>query len=65
MSETTTTKFELWRVGKGYTLFPEDNEEARKLLEPVARLARTVEARSWDEARTRMLEYLGWHPVKK
>jgi hypothetical protein len=65
MSATSATKFELWKLGKGYTFFPEDNENARKLLEPGARLAWTVEAQSWDEARARMLEFLGRGPFKQ
>ncbi len=59
MSETSATKYELWKLGEGYTFFPEDNERARGLLEPGAKLAWTVEARSWVEARARMHEYLG------
>lgn len=64
MSETAATRFELWKLSAGYTFFPEDNEGARKLLEPGATLAWTVEARSWDEARARMHEFLGWGPYK-
>ena len=65
MSETSATKFELWKLGAGYTFFQEDNERARRLLEPGAVLAWTVEAKSWDEARARMHEFLGWGPYKQ
>lgn len=60
MSETSPTKFELWKLEKGYTFFSQDNESARSLLEPGAKLAWTVEAKSWEEARARMREFLGW-----
>jgi hypothetical protein len=64
MSETSATKFELWRLRSGYTFFAEDNENARKLLEPGAKLTWTVEANSWEEARARMQQFLGWKPYK-
>jgi hypothetical protein len=64
VSENSATRFELWKLHSGYTFFPENNEAARKLLEPGAKLAWTVEAKSWEEARARMHEFLGWEPYK-
>lgn len=58
MSKTSTTKFELWRLKKGYAFFSHHNDKARALLEPSAELAWTVEARTWLEARIRMHELL-------
>jgi hypothetical protein len=64
MSETSATKFQLWRLRAAYTFFAEDNERARSLLEPGAQLAWTVEAKSWQEARARMHQFLGWKPYR-
>jgi len=55
-------KYELWAEDDGYVLFPEDNESARGLLSEAARLAHVIEADSWDEARKRQHELLGWEP---
>ena len=65
MDKKQLTRFELWKVGAGHTFFPEDNLAARDLLEPDAKLVWSVEARSWDEARTRMHEFLGWEPYRR
>jgi len=53
---------ELWKDRSGYTLFPSDNEQAKKLLEPGAKLIYTKKARSWKEAASQMHEFLGWKP---
>jgi hypothetical protein len=64
LSEKSTTRFELWKVDAGHAFFEVGNESARKLLRPNAKLVWSVEARSWEEARRRMHEYLGWGPYK-
>jgi hypothetical protein len=53
-------KYELWSEEDGYSFFPEDNESARRLLGSKAKLIWTVEAATWDEARTKQHEFLGW-----
>lgn len=60
MSGDATRKFELWKVGTGYTFFSQDNEKARSLLHPGAKLAWTVEASCRNEAQAKMFDYLGW-----
>jgi hypothetical protein len=62
MSGDATRKFELWKVGTGYTFFAQDNEKARSLLNPGAKLAWTVEASCRTEAQAKMFEYFGWRP---
>lgn len=59
-------KYELWQTEdeqgnvKSYSLFPEDKESARRLLEPNAKLIWTVEATSYEEACSRRNEFLQW-----
>jgi hypothetical protein len=64
MPDTSPTRFELWKLASGYTFFPESNADARELLEPGATLAWTVEAASWDEARAKMLSFIGRAPLR-
>jgi hypothetical protein len=64
MSEKSATKFELWKLGAGYALFAQDNESARKLLEPGAKLTWTVEASSWSEARRRFVALMNREPYR-
>jgi hypothetical protein len=64
MSEKSATRFELWKAGAGYALFAQDNERARRLLEPGAKLAWSVEASSWNEARKRMYAFLSREPYR-
>lgn len=64
MPATSPTRFELWKLASGYTFFPESNADARELLEPGATLAWTVEAGSWDEARAKMLSFIGRAPLR-
>ncbi len=61
-------KYELWQTedepGKveSYSFFPENNESARQLLEPNAKLIWTAEAGSFNEACSRRNEFLAWEP---
>jgi hypothetical protein len=64
LSENSTTRFELWKMESGHAFFAVNNESARRLLQPDARLVWSVEAASWHEARARMHEYLGWDPYR-
>ena len=56
--------YELWSDDAGYSFFGEDNESARRLLKADARLIWTVEASTWEDARTKQHEFLGWEPYK-
>ena len=64
MGDTPKKKYELWKEASGYSFFPEENESARRLLEPGAILVWSVDATSWDEAQTKKHEFLGQEPYK-
>ena len=59
-------KYELWQesdpASGSYSFFPEDNDSARRLLEPGAPLMKVFEADSWEDARRQQNEFLGWEP---
>ena len=61
-------KYELWHVRDGdadvYTLLPSGASHDQALLESSARVIWSVEARTWDDARQRQHEFLGWEPYK-
>lgn len=53
--------FEQWVDKDGsYSLFPSSNKSARQLLGDGAKLINVIEANSWEEARQRQREILGW-----
>ncbi|OLP19742.1 hypothetical protein BST81_04200 [Leptolyngbya sp. 'hensonii'] len=64
LSQQTT--YELWRSKDGsYDFFPTSNQTARALLDVEAELIQTFEAESWEAARQKQYEFLGWgnyHP---
>lgn len=53
-------KYELWYSDGSHTFFPEDNENARQLLEPDAELVTIFEADTWDDACAQRNQFLGW-----
>ena len=59
-------KYELWHSQDGrsdiYTLLAVG--AGRGALEPSAIVVWTVEAETWDEARRRQHEFLGWEPYQ-
>lgn len=57
-------KFELWMEESGYLFFGEENDSARRLLEPGAKLIRTFDAATYEEACALKHEFLGWEPYK-
>lgn len=57
-------KYELWHsaTDNAFTFFPSDSPPMLGVIEPDARKLWTVEAGSWNEAQTKMHEFLGWEP---
>jgi hypothetical protein len=61
------TTYEVWEAedeGTEVSFFPQDNSTARKLLPEGAKLLRTIEAETWEEAVTLHHELMGWEPYK-
>ncbi|MBD2096745.1 hypothetical protein H6F90_16705 [Trichocoleus sp. FACHB-591] len=64
-SPTEQTNYELWINGDGsYDFFPSTNQSARSLLDEGAKLINVIEAISWEEARQKQYEFLGWGSYK-
>ena len=59
-------KYEIWRtkVGNSYSLFPETNQQARKLTEEDSILIKVFEANSWEEACQKYNDFLGYGTYK-
>ena len=55
-------RYELWRTADGGqdSFFPTNNDSARNLLEPDARLIWTCEANSWNEAQQKRYDFMDW-----
>lgn len=55
-------RYELWQDENeySYSFFPEENESARSLLSPAAKLIWECETSSWEEAMSLRNEFLGW-----
>ncbi|GEM_PF-1288116 len=61
VSTTEQATYELWLSEDGsYDFFPSTNENARALLDEDAKLVKLIEASSWEEARQKQYELLGW-----
>lgn len=62
------TVYELWFEDESntqtYSFFPQNNDSARELLSPVARLIWRTEAESIDAACSARNEFLGWEAYK-
>ena len=55
------SKYELWISEDGsYDFFLATNQSARSLLGKNAKLINVIEAASWEEARQKQREFLGW-----
>jgi hypothetical protein len=58
-------RWELWHSdGDGYSFFPEDNVEARRLLPQASKLVASFDATDSDDAHRQRNEKLGWEPYK-
>ena len=61
-------KYELWHSKHGdcdvHSLMAQDALDKQVTLEPNAVVIWTVDAASWDEARRKQHEFLGWEPYK-
>lgn len=56
-----TTIYELWLSGDGsYDFFASTNDSARALLDDNATLIKKIEADTWEAARQKQYEFLGW-----
>lgn len=59
-------KYEVWRSesedGVSFNCFPENSLNARKILEPGAKLIHVIEAKTWNEAMTKYHEVMCWEP---
>jgi hypothetical protein len=59
-------RYELWctKEGKTYSLFPETNEQAKKLTEEDSVLITVFEANSWEEACQKYNDFLNYGEYK-
>ena len=55
-------KYELWRSARenSDSFFAADNQGAREMLPPDARLIRVIGAASWNEAQQKRYDFMGW-----
>ena len=64
MDDDRATTYQLWHTSAGHAFFEEGNQTARGLVGPDGKLIWSVKASTWDEARSRMHDYLGWPPYR-
>ena len=64
MADDGTTTYQLWQTAAGHAFFEENNQAAREFVGPGGALVWSVKAKTWEEARSRMHEFLGWPPYR-
>jgi hypothetical protein len=65
-NEMENKKYELWssESENSDSFFPAENDSARDLLAPDAKLIHVIEANSWNEAQQKRYDFMGWGHYK-